>query len=44
MLCVFVLYSHYGYSILNEKLNGQQTFESMNLLGALTFLFEQHIW
>ena len=25
---VFVLYSHYGYSILNEKLNGQQTFES----------------
>ena len=37
MLRVFVLYSHSGYSILDEKLNGQQTFESMSLLRALNF-------
>ena len=35
MLRVFVLYSQYSYSILNEKLIRQQTFESMSLLGAL---------
>ena len=39
ILRVFILYSHHGYSILNEKLkNGQQIFESMSLLGALIFL------
>ena len=43
MVRAFVLYSHYSYSIFNEKLNGQQTFESMSLSGALTFLFKQHI-
>ena len=43
ILPVFVLYSHYGYSISNEKLNGHQAFESLGLLGALTFLFKQHI-
>ena len=42
ILHVFVLYSHYGYSILNEKLNGYQAFNSLGLLGALTFLFKQH--
>ena len=40
ILRVFVLYSHYGYSILNEKLNGHQALESLGLLGALTFLFK----
>ena len=29
---VFVLYSHYGYSISNEKINGHQAFESLGLL------------
>ena len=43
ILCVFVLYSHFGYSISNEKLNGHQAFESLDLLGALIFLFKQHI-
>ena len=43
ILRVFVLYSHYGYSISSEKLNGHQAFESLGLLGALTFLFKQHI-
>ena len=43
ILHVFVLYSHYGYSISNEELNGHQAFESLGLLGALTFLFKQHI-
>ena len=43
ILRVFVLYSHYGYSISNEKLNGHQDFESLGLLGALTFLIKQHI-
>ena len=43
ILHVFVLYSHYGYSISNDKLNGHQAFESVGLLGALTFLFKQHI-
>ena len=44
ILRVFVLHSHYGYSISNEKLNGHQAFESLYLLGALTFfLFKQHI-
>ena len=37
ILLVFVLYSHYGYSTSNEKLNGHQAFESLGLLGALTF-------
>ena len=40
---VFILYSHYGYNISNEKLNGHQVFEYLGLLGALTFLFKQHI-
>ena len=33
ILCihVFVLYSHYGYSISSKKLNGHQAFESMSL-------------
>ena len=31
ILRLFVLYSHYGYSISNEKLNGHQTFESLGL-------------
>ena len=43
ILHVFVLYSHHGYSILNEKLNGHKAFESLGLLGALTFLIQQHI-
>ena len=43
ILRVFVLYSHYGYSISNEKLNGHQAFESLGPLGALTFLFKKHI-
>ena len=43
ILRIFVLYSHYGYSISNEKLNGHQAFESLGLLGALTFLFKEHI-
>ena len=43
ILRVFALYSHYGNSISNEKLNEHQTFESLGLLGALTFLFKQHI-
>ena len=43
ILRVFVLYSHYGYNISNEKLNGHQAFESLGLLGAITFLFKQHI-
>ena len=30
-------------SISNEKLNGHLTFESLDFLGALTFLFKQHI-
>ena len=42
-LRVFVLYSHYSYSISNGKLNGHQAFESLGLLGALTFPFKQHI-
>ena len=40
---VFVLYSDYGYGISNEKLNGRQAFESLGLLGALTFLFKQRV-
>ena len=43
ILHIFVLCAHYGYSISNEKLNGHQAFESLGLLGALTFLFIQHI-
>ena len=43
ILHVSVLYSHYGYSISNEKLNGHQAVESLGLLGALTFLFKQRI-
>ena len=43
ILRVFVLYSHYCYSISNEKLNGRQAFESLGLLGVLTFFFKQHI-
>ena len=34
---MFVLYSHYGHSISNERLNGQQDFESLGLSVALTF-------
>ena len=41
VLHVFVLYSHYGYSISNEKLNGHHAFESLGFLGALIFLFKQ---
>ena len=37
ILRVFVLYSHYGYSISNQKRNGLQAFESLGLLGALSF-------
>ena len=37
ILHVFVLYSHYGCSISNEKLNGRQAVESLGLLGALIF-------
>ena len=40
VLRVFVLYSHDGYSISNEKLNGQRALESLGLLGALTFLLQ----
>ena len=43
ILRVFVLYSHYGDSISSRKLNGQQAFESMSLLGALILLLKQHI-
>ena len=43
ILRVLALYSYHGYSISNEKLNGRQIFESLGLLGALTFLFKQHI-
>ena len=32
ILCGFVLYSHYGDSILSKKLNGHQTFASLSLL------------
>ena len=32
ILCVFVLYSHYGNSVSNEMLNGHQAFESLGLL------------
>ena len=39
----FCIVYHYGYSISNEKLNEHQAFESLGLLGALTFLFKQHI-
>ena len=38
-LRVFVLYSHFGYSISNGKLNGHQAFESLGFSGALTFFF-----
>ena len=38
----FVLYSHYGDSISSKKLNGQQAFECMSLLGALDFVLKQH--
>ena len=31
----FLLYSHYGYSISNEKLNGHQASKSLGFLGAL---------
>ena len=37
ILLVFVLYSHHGYSISNERLDGRQAFESLDLLGALPF-------
>ena len=37
ILRVFVLYSHYGDSSSNDKLNGNQAFESLGLLEALTF-------
>ena len=37
-----VLYSHYGDSISSKKLNGQQAFECMSLLGALDFVLKQH--
>ena len=43
VLRVFVSYSHYGYSISNEKLNGHLAFESLALLEALTFFFKKHI-
>ena len=43
ILRVFVLYSHYGYGVSNEMLNGQQAFEYLGLLGALTFLLKQQI-
>ena len=43
ILRVFVLYSHYGYSISNEKLNIHQAFETLGLLGALIFVFKHHI-
>ena len=39
----FVLYSNYSYSISNKKRNGHQAFESLGLLGAITFLFKQYI-
>ena len=35
ILRVFVLYSHYGDSILSKKLNGHQAVKSMGLLGAI---------
>ena len=41
--CFRIVFPYYGYSISNEKLNGHQAFESLGLLGALTFLFKQHI-
>ena len=37
ILHVFVFYPHCGYNISNEKINGHQAFESLGLLGALTF-------
>ena len=37
ILRAFVLYSHYGYSISNEKLNGHQAFESLGLLRSTHF-------
>ena len=43
ILHVFVFCSHFGCSISNEKLNGHQVFESLGILGAVTFLFKQHI-
>ena len=42
---VFMLFFMFLYCIpiSNEKLNGHQTFESLGLIGAFTFLFKQHI-
>ena len=37
ILRVFVLHSHYGYSISNEKLNGHKAFESLGLLEHSVF-------
>ena len=42
-LYVSVLYSHYGDSSSSRKLNGQQAFESMSLLGELTSFLKQYI-
>ena len=45
ILRAFVLYSHYCYSILNEKLNnGKQTFESMSLLGVWRAISSKNTW
>ena len=44
MLRVFVLCYHYDDNISSKKLNGNQAFESMSLLGVLIFLLKQHIY
>ena len=44
IICGFVFYSLYGYSISSKKLNGHHAFESMSLfIGALIFHLKQRI-